>query len=740
MVVDCADGTVCQTLETSPNVMNFADIVAVFSSKENVLFRNRHCAECNGVYEYERWTLLAIGCASEINDEENMIGMNAQIESILNSCVLLSYPPSQDLQKYRCFNEGEDIKTCNATGWWGGVDQTLEEACLDPFANVPVSNAFYNHHYRNIFCLLCNNPDSTDIDELVCEPNDRGSAGPFNSLDTILNINLDSVATLKSDKTYQKYLCEEHEIFDIVYHTCRQLHCMKHTLPSFGKCVKQPANKVGQKAYFSVDIGLLPVDMNHLLTKEDINIHTVNEKRTIFHEDILGYFVSILNSPECKITINERFITFHLSPGDTVEYGVVSAQFEETQSCDYYYFIQAISCLHIKKENISVIVNNKTFEYIVELYFFGQIYVFSMYPTRIQKSMIVDNFNMDYTLNDTTFQANVPLYCPYISMSKSEYCQILGSNCDNDNQFPETVICPIMFNTVFDAMNQTYLVCQETYEKLVQFSLPVTAMPSRKGIFSLTVSCLSMCSIIISLCICLKLNKINNAPICVYICAMVNLFIAQVVFQFGSGWTEYPHVCQPMGMALHYFWLTAVFAMNAYCVIMVKYIDSINHPFRQIVSTACLYIYGLPVCFVLCNVIYSNIDISGTKLVSGYGAESCHIDSQEMRLALFATPILLTVICNCIFYTLTVCKIISISVAVSTYRKPNANIVVYVRLLLVTGISWSIGFVNEFFQVETLDYMFILFVGGQGIFLLISILASTPVREKAFQCSTDTIN
>ncbi|KAL4221944.1 hypothetical protein ACF0H5_017996 [Mactra antiquata] len=300
MVVDCANGSKCPTLETYPEGMGPADIVAVFSSTENVLFKNSRCAECNGVYEYERWSLLAMECVSEIDDEDKVIGLNARIKNILSSCGLLSYPPSQDLQKYRCYEEINATSTCNVTGLWGGVDKSLEEACLDPFANIPVKRNSDTRHYRNIFCDLCNNPDSLDIDNLVCYSISKGTAGIFNSFDSILNISLDSETVSKSDINLEEYECDEHEIFDTVHQTCRHLHCMKHMLPYFGKCVEDPATEINKNSYFVVDIGLLPVDMKYSLTSDDMNFRTVTEELTLYQQNIFETIVAILDAPECN--------------------------------------------------------------------------------------------------------------------------------------------------------------------------------------------------------------------------------------------------------------------------------------------------------------------------------------------------------------------------------------------------------------------------------------------------------
>jgi hypothetical protein len=59
---------------------------------------------------------------------------------------------------------------------------------------------------------------------------------------------------------------------------------------------------------------------------------------------------------------------------------------------------------------------------------------------------------------------------------------------------------------------------------------------------------------------------------------------------------------------------------------------------------------------------------------------------------------------------------------------------VYFRLLLLTGITWMFGFLNEYFESDVLDYCFIILIGGQGIFLFAAFNAGLLCSKLKTMC------
>ncbi|KAJ8313133.1 hypothetical protein KUTeg_009316 [Tegillarca granosa] len=83
-------------------------------------YRNKYCAECNGVQHFTNW-MLDIDCVD-----------------------------FADFNYYQHFQKQETVVECNVTGLWEPSDPVLESACR-----------YYRHThttfpYKNIFCYFCN--------------------------------------------------------------------------------------------------------------------------------------------------------------------------------------------------------------------------------------------------------------------------------------------------------------------------------------------------------------------------------------------------------------------------------------------------------------------------------------------------------------------------------------------------------------------------------------------------------
>ena len=55
MVTACSDGTDCSVdLSQLKDEVSLDDIVAVYTEPDLVIFKNKKCAECNGIHDYKR--------------------------------------------------------------------------------------------------------------------------------------------------------------------------------------------------------------------------------------------------------------------------------------------------------------------------------------------------------------------------------------------------------------------------------------------------------------------------------------------------------------------------------------------------------------------------------------------------------------------------------------------------------------------------------------------------------------
>ena len=328
-----------------------------------------------------------------------------------------------------------------------------------------------------------------------------------------------------------------------------------------------------------------------------------------------------------------------------------------------------------------------------------------------------------------------PFVCPHISLDEAEYSRLISKFSEDESYKTFTnkhnVVVKTFANSLDDYIDdrviQTYSICLEQYKRIV--SKQKVKEATVIGTLSLVLSCISMaCTMVIFLLFCLA-KKLNNGPMVIFGCALVNLFIAQGVFQFGSGWNDKQAICQIVGIGVHYFWLASVFALNAYCVLILRQIVSVN---TQMCNTdlivSLFYVYGLPAFFIIINIVYTNADTT-SPTGSGYGAGQCHINTALMRGLLFAFPIFLTVAFNFVINCVIVMKIKRTQSTVSSTRRESRYAIVFFRLLVVAGLTWVFGLCKELVISTVLDYCFVVFVGGQGIFLLFSFVC----RKHFFQ-------
>ena len=139
------------------------DFTWVTGTENGKIYKNKFCADCNGVRSFINWDLVS-NCR-DITDADSF----KPGRIIPKGCRLFVNPPDsmKDVSANLCIFPS--ISQCNVTGAWEKYDDYIEEACAafeSPFLkNYLVSSVVY----RNVFCYLCNRP-KWDEKEDICEP------------------------------------------------------------------------------------------------------------------------------------------------------------------------------------------------------------------------------------------------------------------------------------------------------------------------------------------------------------------------------------------------------------------------------------------------------------------------------------------------------------------------------------------------------------------------------------------
>ncbi|OWF39937.1 uncharacterized protein LOC110464408 [Mizuhopecten yessoensis] len=125
----------------------------VTSANYAFTFRNKYCAECNGVFNYFSW---GINILCEKFADFNFLSTYGEIMDYATAeACKVEYEEDQESSKHKCkptkFQQPFPIDQCNVTGTWLTYDRDIANACL--------SDYHLNYKtYKNVFCLLCNPP------------------------------------------------------------------------------------------------------------------------------------------------------------------------------------------------------------------------------------------------------------------------------------------------------------------------------------------------------------------------------------------------------------------------------------------------------------------------------------------------------------------------------------------------------------------------------------------------------
>ncbi|XP_062575300.1 uncharacterized protein LOC134237213 [Saccostrea cucullata] len=151
MVDSCPRNAESDVLKRCKNVTNDVDKLKyppVTSYNTSRTYYNRFCAICNNDFNFFTWP-IDIFCDQFL--DINFISTFDDVikNAIARECVLQSYPPNENIS-YNCYKENEQyFNACNKTGTWKHYIHNVEYGCdADYFNNDTM--------FKNMFCKMCN--------------------------------------------------------------------------------------------------------------------------------------------------------------------------------------------------------------------------------------------------------------------------------------------------------------------------------------------------------------------------------------------------------------------------------------------------------------------------------------------------------------------------------------------------------------------------------------------------------
>ena len=170
-VKDKCTGIVAETL---------TDLIWVSDPDTNRIYRNRFCAECHGIRQYQEWQ-ISTNCFNLL-----LMGNYTQKIRAYPGCSLSVIPPNRKAYDKQCLLP--DISTCNETGLWQTKDSLTETLCNSHPLMFVKQFLLRSWVYRNVFCFKCNSPPGTPVEDICDSSEANDGARTYTSFTAILNI------------------------------------------------------------------------------------------------------------------------------------------------------------------------------------------------------------------------------------------------------------------------------------------------------------------------------------------------------------------------------------------------------------------------------------------------------------------------------------------------------------------------------------------------------------------------
>ncbi|ESO99944.1 hypothetical protein LOTGIDRAFT_158106 [Lottia gigantea] len=699
-------------VETSPD--NWRSMQVVSDPDTNVTYRNKYCAECHGVDSPALKWDIGIYCERDPPKPPFNRKEDVYLAAVKEQSCQIEFIRPDSIPFRPCGNTVSYPRICNATGLWGVYDPLIERGCL----TFPENQVRY---HTNIFCYMCNTYLSWEVvkaEAVGREPN-------------VFRVTLTSLLELGEDDEDDSDATDDDmcQVTDPYTCDCRNPSCSEEKEYKDGKC--KSVYKVARSHLYTLNL------YGRLVFNE-------SDLRPDIESDFLGKFMYRMESFNVVIYLCTYKPTYVSSCGQNTSMTILFTfvcrlYFREPRNTDVF-----------EQEMFSLIDNdlNLTMQYQSLKLAFGPVEnnFFRMniddkssckdYPMYLRQITTLD-YSQDVNIESfRNVELTRLLSCPRVHLSVDETILSTDNKTLTIKATNKTIATPDFSQ---DGEGR-FIVCLDDYldaevEKLncdfdrltantTKTSPKITAL----GILSGICTCLSVLFLLITLVI-FCLFKSMRTSIGLGIMALcLSLLVAQILFEFGAEQTEIKWVCEMIGIATHFSWLTSTFWMNV-CTVSLFY--KLNFPMEsRHISKRKMMAYSILYCFGCSAMIIGALAL-GSWLNDGslgYGGSSCYISGSNGRRLGFALPVGLLVLTNIILFAWTFIKLKRHQKIQST-QENQISMMACLKLSVITGLTWVFAFLFEATGFIVFAYLFTLFVGAQGFVIFLAFVFNRRVLK-----------
>jgi len=196
--------------------------------------------------------------------------------------------------------------------------------------------------------------------------------------------------------------------------------------------------------------------------------------------------------------------------------------------------------------------------------------------------------------------------------------------------------------------------------------------------------------------------------------------------------------CANFGISIYYFFLTSFFWMNTIAFdvwrsfrVVIKELRISSHrvPWRRFLLYS-IYSWMVPAALTTFVTLVDSQDLLPEAFKPGFGKPVCWFSQRKSLVVFFAVPLCIIMLLNGIFF-LDVAFLISRATLKTSHTQAatlKKRFFMFMRLALIMGLTWIVGFVAAYFEYEFLWYLFIVLNTLQGLFIFIVFSCSSKVR------------
>ena len=187
-------------------------------------------------------------------------------------------------------------------------------------------------------------------------------------------------------------------------------------------------------------------------------------------------------------------------------------------------------------------------------------------------------------------------------------------------------------------------------------------------------------------------------------------------------------LCSAVGVIIHYNLLAGFFWMFVCTLHMLKvfvkiYEKTPSTHTRSIFIKYLVFTESMSAILVACNIVFA-IVLLDHSAEFGYGGQLCFLSHHLLIYCFMFAPLFLVLLANIGMFAYVMWRVFHLPDMTDCSNKDRNIVIIFLKLSSLTGITWILGF---FSYSRLIRYAFVIFIAGQGIFIMTSFVMNRRV-------------